>query len=47
MVRVNFRKNYEIENEQIIKFFKDIGYEHIGSNNQTIKVEDEIIPTEV
>ncbi|KKN64288.1 hypothetical protein LCGC14_0493330 [marine sediment metagenome] len=47
MVRVNFRKNYEIENEKIIKFFKDIGYEHIGSNNQTIKVEDEIIPTEV
>jgi len=47
MVKVNLRKNYGIENSRILQFFKDIRYEHIGSNNKSIKVEDEIIPTEV
>lgn len=47
MVRVNFRMNDGIENQQILQFFKDIGYEHIASENKSIKVEDEIIPTEV
>jgi len=47
MVRVNFRMNDGIENSQILQFFKDIGYEHILSDNKSIKVEGEIIPTEV
>lgn len=47
MVRVNFRKKYEVENNQIIQFLKDYGYEHIGSNDKSIRVEDVIIPTEV
>ena len=47
MVRVNFRKNYGIEESRIFQFFKGLGYEHIGSNNKSIMVEDKIIPTEV
>ncbi len=47
MVRVNFRKNYGVEESRIIQFFKDLGYEHIGSNNKSIMVEDKMIPTEV
>ncbi|KKN36300.1 hypothetical protein LCGC14_0775030 [marine sediment metagenome] len=47
MVRVNFRKNYGVEESRIFQFFKDLGYEHIGSNNKSIMVEDKIIPTEV
>ena len=47
MVRVNSRQNYGVENSQIIQFFKGIGYEHIGTNNKTIRVEDQIIHTEV
>ena len=47
MVRVNFRKNYGVEESRIYQFFKELGYEHIGSNNKSIRVEDKIIPTEV
>ena len=47
MVRVNFRKNYGVEESRIYQFFKGLGYEHIGSNNKSIMVEDKIIPTEV
>lgn len=46
MVRVNFRKNDGIEEGQIFKFFKGLGYKHVESNSETINVEDEIIPTE-
>jgi len=47
MVRVNFRKNYGVEESKIFKFFKELGYEHIGWNNRSIRVEDKVIPTEV
>ena len=47
MVRVNFRKNYGVEESRIYQFFKSLGYEHIGSNNKSIMVEDKVIPTEV
>jgi len=47
MVRVNFRTNEDVENHQIIRFFEDIGYEHIKSDDTTIKVEGIAIPTEV
>jgi hypothetical protein len=47
MVRVNFRTNYGVEKSQVYQFFKDLGYEHIGSNNKSIMVEDEVIPTDV
>ncbi len=43
MVRVNFRINNGIENNQILQFFKGIGYEHIRSNNKSIKAENEVI----
>jgi len=47
MVRVNFRIYDRVENQQIFQFFKDIGYEQIGTNNKSIRVEDEIITTNV
>lgn len=47
MVRVNFRIKDGVENRQFLQFFEDIGYEHIKSNDTSIKIEGEVIPTEV
>ncbi len=47
MVSVNFRINDGIENQKIIEFFKDIGYEYIGANKKSIKVEDDYLNTEI
>lgn len=46
MVRVNFRIEEGVKNEQILQFFKDIGYEHIGTKENSVKVEDDYITTE-
>ncbi|MBY9007987.1 MAG: hypothetical protein KGD63_14695 [Candidatus Lokiarchaeota archaeon] len=47
MVRVNFRINDGIENYQILQFFKNIGYEYIKSQDNSISVEGEVILTDV
>ncbi len=47
MVSVNFRVNYGIKKESILNFLKNIGYEHIGTNSTSIKVEDEYLNTDI
>ena len=47
MVSVNFRVNYGIKKEDILNFLKNIGYEHIGTNSTSIKVEDEYLNTDI
>ncbi|MBA7533361.1 hypothetical protein ES705_25599 [subsurface metagenome] len=47
MVSVNFRLNYGIKKEDIFIFLKNIDYEHIGTNNSSIKVEDEYLNTDI
>jgi len=47
MVSVNFRINYGIKKEVIFNCLKNVGYEHIGTNNSSIKVEDEYLNTDI
>ncbi len=47
MVSVNFRQNDDITNQRVIEFFKKIGYEHIGKSNNSIKVEDDYLTTDI
>ena len=47
MVSVNFRINYGIKKEEIFNSLRNIGYEHIGSKNTSIKVEDEYLNTDI
>ena len=47
MVSVNFRINYGIKNYDIFNCIKNLGYEHIGNNDSSIKVEDDLISTDV
>ena len=47
MVSVNFRINYGIKKLDIFNCLKNMSYEYIGTNNNSIKVEDEYLNTDV
>ncbi len=47
MVSVNFRINYGIKKLDIFNCLNNMGYEHIGTKNSSIKVEDEYLNTDV
>ncbi len=46
MVCVNFRLKTVWKKDEIVEFFKDLGYVYRGTNKKSIKVEDKHVPTE-